>query len=80
MAMPAGLNGVVLICLVRLAGIKPTTLGFGGQPKNCQLASFKRQLLDFTEYANEQRQTTSGDNAKNSSFFPPFLPEIQFSI
>ena len=30
MAMPAGLNGVVLICLVRLAGIEPTTLGFGG--------------------------------------------------
>jgi hypothetical protein len=43
-----------LISLVRLAGIEPATLGFGGHTAEPWGAALLLQLPDFIEYSNRQ--------------------------
>jgi hypothetical protein len=64
-------------CLVRLAGIEPTTLGFGGQSAYIGEAALLLQLLDFTEYSNRQQKAIGGTNGKKiPSFLPKFSPHL----
>ena len=61
----------VLICLVRLAGIEPTTLGFGGHAAEPWGAAPLLQLLDSTAYSNWQQMATVGRNGKKIAFLLP---------
>ena len=58
---------------MRLAGIEPTTLGFGGQYAHLWEAALLLQLLDSTEYSNRQQKATMSMNRKK---LPQFSPQI----